>query len=171
MIMKKIIKKINNNKKTGNDFAEEELKFLEFLQNIIERNNTNSFQLKSMAVTIDAAILAIYLDRNNELILLVSIIITLIFWFIDAKYLKQERQFREVYNSYVDDRTSIQLFKMPINKFADGECSYISSLFSITITPLYFGLIIIFIVLLFLKYNDMSIISLLKEIFILKSIN
>lgn len=46
--------------------ADEQLKHLEFIQNVITRMNTNSFQIKAWAVTIVSALLAIALYADPK---------------------------------------------------------------------------------------------------------
>ena len=43
----------------------EQLKHLEFIQNVITRMNTNSFQIKTWAVTLVSALLAIFASTNR----------------------------------------------------------------------------------------------------------
>ena len=66
------------------------MKHLEFIQNIITRINTNSFQLKGMSVTITAALLALTATNFNILFASVVYFSLLIFWGLDAYYLSQE---------------------------------------------------------------------------------
>jgi len=75
----------------------DKLKHLEFIQNVITRMNINSFQIKGWAVTIVAATLALYASTKNEWFVLVGIIPSVIFWFLDANYLTQEQRFRLLY--------------------------------------------------------------------------
>lgn len=70
---------------------------LEFIQNVITRMNTNSFQIKGMTITIVSALLAIYASTTNVVFVFLSIAPTLLFWFLDSYYLQQERKFRGVY--------------------------------------------------------------------------
>jgi len=74
------------------------MKHLEFVQAVVTRMNTNSFQIKSWSVTILAALLAVYASTKNELFILISLIPTTIFWLLDAYYLMRERKFRGLYN-------------------------------------------------------------------------
>jgi len=124
------------------------IKHLEFIQNIITRMNTNSFQIKGMSVTITAALLALYAGSNKPLYLAVPIIPTILFWFLDAYYLQQERKFRGVYNdvaklSNLEFRINVRSFEMPIQKYVNGKYSYPNVLWSKTIWPFYFIPIII----------------------------
>jgi hypothetical protein len=119
------------------------LKHLEFIQSIITRMNTNSFQIKGMSVTITAALLALYAGSNKPLFLAVPLIPTILFWFLDAYYLQQERKFRGVYNDVaklnnVGKGIVIRAFEMPLQKYIDGKYSYLNVFWSKTICPFYF---------------------------------
>lgn len=72
---------------------EQKIKHLEMIQGIITRMNQNSFMLKGWMITIVSALLAIYADKGNIGYLIVSIFPILVFWFLDAYYLQQERKF------------------------------------------------------------------------------
>jgi hypothetical protein len=117
-------------------------KHLEFIQNIITRMNTNSFQIKGMSVTITAALLTLYAGSNKPLYLAVPIIPTILFWFLDAYYLQQERKFRAVYNDVAElskpkHRINVRPFEMPLQKYTDGKYFYLDVFWSKTIWPFY----------------------------------
>lgn len=101
---------------------DEQIKHLEFIQNVITRMNANSFQLKGWSITITAALLALYASNQNVTFIVVAIFPTTIFWFLDTYYLQQERQFRGIYNDVAEltdesKRISIRLFEMPLQKY------------------------------------------------------
>jgi hypothetical protein len=119
------------------------IKHLEFIQNIITRMNTNSFQIKGMSVTIIAALLALYAGSNKPLFLIVPLIPTILFWFLDSYYLQQERKFRGIYNDIVKSINEekgivVRVFEMPLQKYIDGNYSYLNVFWSKTIWPFYF---------------------------------
>jgi hypothetical protein len=124
---------------------QDKIKHLEFIQNVITRMNTNSFQLKGMAITIVAAFLAIYASTSNIVFLFLGIAPTILFWVSDAYCLKQERIFRGIYNNVAgvenDIEVEIKPFEMPIKKFKGGQYSYLKNLRSRTII-LFYGIII-----------------------------
>ena len=127
------------------------------IQGIITRMNQNSFMLKGWMITIVSALLAIYADKGNIGYLIVSIFPILVFWFLDAYYLQQERKFRGIYSVIVEGK-DLPLFKMPIgeyNKKKDCKYSYCDVFWSKTIAGLYCT-ILIFIVLiaLYLVFKD-----------------
>jgi hypothetical protein len=128
------------------------IKHLEFIQNIITRMNSNSFYIKGMSVTIMAAVLALYASSNNPLYFFVAIIPTVIFWFLDAYYLQQERKFRGIYNDVAEltdekKHIAIREFEMPLQKYKyerdkgrkhhSKKYSYGDVFWSKTIWPIY----------------------------------
>lgn len=124
----------------------ENIKHLEFIQNVITRMNTNSFQIKGWSVVISSALLAIYSSTENKNFFLVAAIPTLIFWFLDAYYLNQERKFRGLYNDVAgvtDKPKKIRAFEMRPDLYIGGKYSYWSSFFSITILKMYLSMIVI----------------------------
>ncbi len=128
------------------DFTNEELKHLEFIQNIITRMNTNSFQIKGMCITIVSALLAIYASTSNITFIFIAILPALLFWGLDSFYLQQERKFRGVYNTIIEVvKVDFQIkpFEMPIHKFKGGKYSFMNVFISITQIGLYLFLILL----------------------------
>ena len=123
------------------------IKHLEFIQSTITRMNQNSFQIKGWMITLVSALLALYVSSEKVVYILIAIVPVVVFWFLDAYYLQQERRFRGVYNDVAglspdDSRINVREFEMPIQKYQCGKYCYLNALFSKTILPLY-GLIII----------------------------
>lgn len=139
---------------------QEKIQHLEFIQNIINRMNTNSFQIKEWMITIVSALLALYASDDNVTYVFVAIIPTLLFWYLDAYYLQQERKFRKLYDDVLSDESEITPFSMPIQNYADCKCSLWSTFFSKTIGRLY-GTIVVLLIIggLILKYKDCITIS------------
>jgi carbon starvation protein CstA len=79
-------------------FSDDQIKHLEFIQGVVTRMGSNSFQMKGWMVVIVSALLAIYADNNNGLYPLFALIPVVIFWGLDSYYLWQERKFRGLYN-------------------------------------------------------------------------
>lgn len=136
---------------------EDKKQHLEFIQNVITRMNTNSFQIKGMAITIVSALLAIYASTANVLFVFLCIVPTLLFWFLDTYYLQQERKFRGVYNNVCGLKSDIKVkpYEMPIQKFQGGHYCFYKVFWSKTIAWLY-GTILVLLLLggLFLKFKD-----------------
>lgn len=126
--------------------SEGKLKHLEFIQNVITRMNTNSFQIKGWTVTIIAAVLAIYASTKNYYFVLVGIFPTLLFWFLDSYYLTKERKFRGLYNDVAKvskNPKKIKLFEIKPNLYTKRKYSFWNVFCSTTIWKLYFSIIII----------------------------
>ena len=126
----------------------ENIKHLEFIQNVITRMNTNSFQIKGWSVIIASALLAIYASTKNNYFFLAAVFPTIIYWFLDAYYLNQERKFRGLYNDVAgvtDEPKEIELFAMRPDLYVGGKYSYWSAFFSITILKMYLSMIVILI--------------------------
>ena len=123
--------------------TEEKLKHLEFIQNVITRMNSNSFQIKGWAVTIVSALLAIYASSKNNYFIMVGVFPIMIFWLLDAYYLSQERKFRALYNDVAgvsDSPREIRVFEMRPDLYTGGKFSFWSSFFSITILKMYLSI-------------------------------
>lgn len=123
------------------------IKHLEFIQSTITRMNQNSFQIKGWMITLVSALLALYVSSEKVVYILIAIVPTIVFWFLDAYYLQQERRFRGVYNDVAglspdDSRINVREFEMPIQKYQCGKYCYFNVLFSRTIFPLY-GIVIV----------------------------
>ena len=57
---------------------QERIQHLEFIQNIINRMNSNSFQIKEWMITIVSALLALYASSDNVTYVFVAIVPTLL---------------------------------------------------------------------------------------------
>lgn len=128
----------------------EKLKHLEFIQNVITRMNSNSFQIKGWAITIVSALLAIYASSKNNYFIIVGAFPITIFWLLDAYYLSQERKFRGLYNDVAgisDDPKDIKTFEMRPDLYVGGKYSFWSSFFSITILNMYLSIFIVLVAL------------------------
>jgi len=130
---------------------EEKIQHLEFIQNIITRMNTNSFQLKGIAITLVSAFLGIYAGTKNVSFVFLGILPTLLFWFLDSYYLLQERKFRGVYNDVTGLKSKVEVkpYEMPIQKYTkkmDKQYSYCNVFFSKTILWLYLAIILFLVI-------------------------
>lgn len=132
---------------------ENKIKHLEFIQSTITRMNQNSFQIKGWMITLVSALLALYASSERVVYIIIAIVPAVVFWFLDAYYLQQERRFRGVYNDVAglspdDSRINVREFEMPIQKYQCGKYCYLNVLFSRTIFPLY-GIVIVGLVIAF----------------------
>ncbi len=125
---------------------QEKMKHLEFIQNIINRMNTNSFQIKEWMIAIVSALLALYANSNNATFVFVAIAPTIIFWYLDAYYLQQERKFRKLYDDVLSNDSKIPTFSMPIQNYTDCKYCIWCTFFSKAIGWLYGTIIVLLII-------------------------
>ncbi len=135
---------------------EKKLKHLEFIQNIITRMNTNSFQIKGLAITIVSALLAVYASSKNIDFIALAIFPSIVFWFLDTYYLWQERKFRGLYNDVAGvskKPNEIKLFEMRLDLYKGKKYSYFNVFISKTIWTIYLPIIILLLgAFVYLKY-------------------
>lgn len=91
---------------------------LEQIQNIIDRQASNSFKIKGWAVTL---IVVVLLFRSKDIHLFVAYIPLIGFWYLDGYYLRQERKFRALYDWVRQHRqnTDDHLFDMDTSRVDD----------------------------------------------------
>ena len=112
---------------------------LEFIQNAITRMNTNSFQIKGMAVAIVSALLAVYVATNNVAFIFLGIVPTILFWLLDSYYLQLERKYRVLYNDVISRNPETIDFKLGVGKSkAEDKTFFFQSLMSRTEFWFYF---------------------------------
>jgi len=73
------------------------LEHLKMLQAVITRMAGNSFQVKTWCVTLTSALLALSAKDAPKMVF-VAYLPVLMFWWLDAFFLRQERLFRELYD-------------------------------------------------------------------------
>lgn len=147
---------------TTMNHEEAKIKHLEMIQNVISRMSTNSFQIKSWAIMVLSALLALFASSANPLYILVAALSVLIFWIVDSLYLQQERKLISLYNRVADNDSSIKRYTMPLNKCCGGRCNFFRCMFSKTLLSLYlscFILLSIFFILLYYKIVSFNIIE------------
>lgn len=84
------------------------------IQAIITRMANNSFALKGWAVTLVAGLFALSSKDANQFYYLVTYIPIVVFWFLDAYYLDQERWFRKLYEKVIQiDEANIDFSMVP----------------------------------------------------------
>ena len=107
---------------------------LEMIQGVINRMASNSFMLKGWAVTLVAGIFALAAKDADKLYFIITYVPILVFWGLDAFYLRQERLYRKLYDK-VRKQTEEEIdFSMNANlpEFICTQTSYGDVLFSKT---------------------------------------
>jgi len=123
------------NKENIKDFM---IKELEIIQGIINRMAHNSFLIKGWTITL---VVVILLLKENKYYTFIPI---LVFWFLDAYFLRLERLYRRLYNWVKDNRLKTEdfLFDLNYKRFEKEEQSMLRIMFSITLI-LFYGSIFI----------------------------
>ena len=84
---------------------QQKLKHLEFIQGVINRLATNSFQMKGWSVVLVAAILVLLAREDRLDAAFIALLPIFVFWGLDGYFLWQERLYRALYDHVrlVDD--------------------------------------------------------------------
>jgi len=117
---------------TKEELKEFMLKEIEIIQDIIKRMAFNSFMIKGWTVTLVAITLLLKGSKHQVLIAFIPL---MVFWFLDAYFLWQERLYRKLYEWVVQNRmkTDKFLFDMNAYRFKDKVQSKWRIMFSITL--------------------------------------
>jgi hypothetical protein len=132
--------------KKNDEFSAETIKHLDFIQGVVNRMGSNSFQMKGWMITIVSALLAFYSSSGQKSVLLFAILPTVLFWGLDTYYLQQERKFRGMYNDVAgipEKPNEIKPFAMPLNLYQGGKYSFWDCFTSQTILPLYLFVVVV----------------------------
>lgn len=130
---------------------EEKHKHLEFIQLVITRLNVNSFLIKGWAVTLYSALFALAASGANLNFVMVTYIAVPVFWGLDAYYLSQERQYRELYKEVAAKVAPQRIdYAMDASRFNIGKNKWEVVMWSGTVAPLYGVLILVTAVVMFM---------------------
>ena len=127
---------------------ENKYKHMDYIQSAISRMASNSFYLKGWNVTIIAAIVALSFKESDWRIYACALVLNVVFWFLDAYYLKQEKLFRELYHkvSKISDDNLVD-FSMDTSEFKKVSKIPCIMIKNISLTPLYLSISIVLLVL------------------------
>ena len=121
------------------------LKEIEIIQDIMRRMAFNSFMIKGWAITL---VVVALLLRGAEHQVWIAFIPLLVFWFLDAYFLWQERMYRKLYGWVINNRlkTEEHLFDVNAYRFKDKIQSIPRSMFSITLGWFYGSIAVLILV-------------------------
>ena len=108
------------------------IKEIEIIQDIIKRMASNSFVIKGWTIIL---VVATLLLKGTNYQVLIAFIPLVVFWFLDAYFLWQERMYRELYNWVISNRLKIEeyLFDMNAYRFKDRVQPILRIMFSLTL--------------------------------------
>src|SRR5437660_9064362 len=117
----------------GGFLEEKKIAHLEMLQGIIKRMGGNSFLIKGWSVTLVSALFALAAADTNPLFAYLAYFPSLVFWALDAYFLRQERLFRRLHDKVrLLTEASID-FSMRTSEFERNEASTFKVAFSKTL--------------------------------------
>ena len=112
-------------------------KHLEFIQNIINRMANNSFILKGWSVTLVTGIIGFSLVNSITHLIFLALVPALIFWGLDAYYLRQERLFRKLYDHTINTSKQSKSFSLNAEIYKSEIDSSFCIMFSSTLLSLH----------------------------------
>jgi hypothetical protein len=118
---------------------------MSMIQGVITRLETNSFTLKALAMTLAAAVLAFSgsVKKPSWVYPLAGCFPVVVFWIMDAQYLRLGRLFRRLYDSVRLGKEK-KPFSMNIKPFKKDEQSVVRIAFSWSVCWFYLSIIVAF---------------------------
>ncbi len=113
------------------------LKHLEFIQAVITRLANNSFLMKGWALTVAGAFYGFAVKGTSWQVAATGLMPVLIFWGLDAYFLRQERLFRSLYDQVRQRNPRIEPFSMNAAAYTSEAASWGRTLASPTLAPFY----------------------------------
>ncbi len=132
--------------RTTQDLTEEAWhKHLEFIQNAISRMTQNSYLLKGWTVTLVAATFAVSLSVGSVWLVATALLPTVAFSVLDARYVREERLFRRLYDAVRRDRDKdrnkepdkVEAFSMDTQPYEKDVKTMREIMASVSILPFY----------------------------------
>ena len=121
---------------------QQKLKHLEFIEGVINRLATNSFQMKGWSVVLVAAILVLLARENRLEAAYIALAPILVLWALDGYFLWQERLYRALYNHVRTLDESQVDFSMNVTPFStDYRRSWLGATLSRTLFFFYGALV------------------------------
>jgi len=121
------------NVENKNNLKEYMLKEIDIIQDIIKRMAFNSFMIKGWAITL--VVVTLLLKGTEKYQVWIAFIPLVVFWLLDAYFLRHERMYRKLYKWVINNRlkTEEYLFDMNARRFENEVQSIPRIMFSITL--------------------------------------
>jgi len=123
--------------KNKDNLKEYMLKEIDIIQDIINRMAFNFFMIKGWAITL--VVVTLLLKGTEKYQVWIAFIPLVVFWSLDAYFLRQERMYRKLYKWVINNRlkTEEYLFDMNARRFENEVQSIPRIMFSITLSWFY----------------------------------
>jgi hypothetical protein len=118
------------------------LNHLQMVQAVITRMAGNSFLLKGWSVTLVSALFALAADKSNPRFALLGYLPVLMFWALDAYFLRQERLFRALYDKVRQQDAATIDFSMNTAPFV-GQVSAVPRVCLSPILLVFYGALLV----------------------------
>ena len=127
---------------------------LEFIQSVITRMSSNSFLIKGWCITLVSGLLGLAAKDNDKRFIIVVFFPALMFWMLDAYYLRQERLFCKKYDEVGQSpEEELTDFSMNISTVAKKVDSWLRVAFSKTLFLFYGSMVGAILVAAFILWN------------------
>jgi len=129
------------------DFDEATIAHMNMIQGIVTRLETNCFTLKALAMTLAAALLAFAgsVEKPSWIYALAGSLPVVVFWIMDARYLRLGRLFRHLFTA-VRKGDASEPFTMDISSYTKTEQSVLRIAFSWSILWYYAAILVAFLI-------------------------
>jgi hypothetical protein len=129
------------------NFSDAHVKHLEMIQAVVSRLGTDSFLVKGWAVTVSGAFLGFAIDGEEWGLALAGALPAVIFWCLDAYFLRTERRFRALYEAVRTGTPTVAPFSMDpaissLLATSGRKSSWLGALFSLTLVTFYGALVV-----------------------------
>jgi hypothetical protein len=118
-------------------------KHLELIQTVINRLANNSFLLKGWSITLTAGLLGLAAKEADRRFAIVAYLPLIVFWLLDAYYLRQERLYRRLYEAARTGSAAGAIFRMDAATFSQVEPSWLATSFDPPLLLLYGCLLVV----------------------------
>ncbi len=125
---------------------ESKIKYLEFIQGVVNRLSTNSFLLKGWSVVLVSALFALSASDSNPAFIFLAYFPAIVFWGLDGYFLWQEKLYRALYDRVRAMEDNVIDFSMDVSVVKDSVVNWATVAFSTTILAFHGVLLIAIIV-------------------------
>ena len=137
------------NAESEKDFTGDRVKHLEMIQDVVTRMANSSAWMKRLAIVVvgGVAVLSVRINSTANILPLLTVILAVIFWLMDARYQQQERWFRALFEAIrTEDANQRADFRMTPTKEIRSQSRLWRSAISWSILP-YYGALAAFLLL------------------------